>query len=462
MCSGKLIFFIVIFFSNKELKAQCPVVTISANYCYGGGKIQLTANSSLPSTFRWNTDSTTTYHWNTDSTTQSILVDVAGTFKVTATAISGGCQVTTSISVAQELINNGNFSGGNVGFTSTYAFNNDLYPESRYIINNNPSVNHSYFFGRDHTTNNGKFMIVNGAGLDSTVVWEETVPVIKNSTYYFSAWAISLNDVSPFAQLQFSINGVLFGTSPVLPTGPTNNSPPYNWVRFYGSWNSGNNTSAIISIVDLQTAAGGNDFGLDDISFGPLSSTITAGTVITHVKCNGASTGSVVITPSGGVGPYTITPVQTGLAAGTYNFTITDANSCTLAVPVTITQPTAITASTVITNVKCNGASTGSVVITPTGGVGPYTITPVQTGLAAGTYNFTITDANNCTLVVPVTITQPTAITASTVITHVNCNGASTGSVVITPAGGVGPYTITPVQTGLAAGTYNFTVNRCK
>ena len=55
----------------------------------------------------------------------------------------------------------------------------------------------------------------------------------------------------------------------------------------------------------------------------------------------------------------------------------------------------------------------GSVVITPSGGVGPYTITPAQTGLAAGTYNFTVTDANNCTLIVPVTITQPAAITAS-------------------------------------------------
>src|SRR6185295_15676431 len=228
------------------------------------------------------------------------------------------------------------------------------------------------------------------------------------------------------------------------------------------------------TITPVQTglAAGTYNFTITDANnctlIVPVTITqpaaITASTVITDVTCNGASTGSVVITPGGGVGPYTITPVQTGLAAGTYNFTITDANNCTLIVPVTITQPAAITASTVITDVTCNGASTGSVVITPGGGVGPYTITPVQTGLAAGTYNFTITDANNCTLIVPVTITQPAAITASTVITDVTCNGASTGSVVITPGGGVGPYTITPVQTGLAAGTYNFTItdaNNC-
>ena len=68
------------------------------------------------------------------------------------------------------------------------------------------------------------------------------------------------------------------------------------------------------------------------------------------------------------------------------------------------------------------------------GGVGPYTITPAQTGLAAGSYTFTVKDANNCTITVPVTITQPAAITATTSVTHVLCNGASTGSVVITPS----------------------------
>ena len=148
---------------------------------------------------------------------------------------------------------------------------------------------------------------------------------------------------------------------------------------------------------------------------------------ITNVICNGASTGSVVITPTGGVGPYTITPAQTGLAAGSYTFTVKDANNCTITVPVTITQPAAITATTAITNVICNGASTGSVVITPAGGVGPYTITPAQTGLAAGSYTFTVKDANNCTITVPVTITQPAAITATTAVTNVTCNGASTG-----------------------------------
>src|SRR6185295_229727 len=123
--------------------------------------------------------------------------------------------------------------------------------------------------------------------------------------------------------------------------------------------------------------------------------------------------------PTGGTAPYTITPAQTNLAAGSYTFTITDANGCSITIPVTINQPAPITATTAITNVACNGGATGSVVITPTGGTAPYTITPAQTNLAAGSYTFTITDANGCSITVPVTVTQPTPITATTAVTNV-------------------------------------------
>src|SRR5207344_2020061 len=241
-------------------------------------------------------------------------------------------------------------------------------------------------------------------------------------------------------------NGGATGSVVITPAGGT---PPYT-----------------ITPVQTGLVAGNYNFTVTDANGCTLQvpvtitepAAITATTAINNVACNGGATGSVVITPAGGTPPYTITPVQTGLVAGNYNFTVTDANGCTLQVPVTITEPAAITATTAITNVACNGGATGSVVITPAGGTPPYTITPAQTGLVAGNYTFTVTDANGCTLQVPVTITEPAAITATTAITNVACNGGATGSVVITPAGGTPPYTITPVQTGLAAGNYNFTV----
>src|SRR5207244_8374779 len=110
---------------------------------------------------------------------------------------------------------------------------------------------------------------------------------------------------------------------------------------------------------------------------------------------------SAVLTPYCGTAPSPITPAQTNLAAGPYTFTVTDANGCSITVPVTITEPTPITATTAVTNVACNGGATGSVIITPTGGTAPYTITPAQTNLAAGSYTFTVTDANGCSITVP-------------------------------------------------------------
>ncbi|MFC1226803.1 SprB repeat-containing protein, partial [Pedobacter sp. BG31] len=111
----------------------------------------------------------------------------------------------------------------------------------------------------------------------------------------------------------------------------------------------------------------------------------------------------------------------------TYTCTITDANNCQIIKTFTITQPTAITATTSQTNVACNGASNGSASVTASGGAGGYTYSwspsggtaATVTGLSAGTYTCTITDANNCQIIKTFTITQPTAISATTSQTNV-------------------------------------------
>ncbi|MGE7165046.1 MBG domain-containing protein, partial [Pedobacter suwonensis] len=138
------------------------------------------------------------------------------------------------------------------------------------------------------------------------------------------------------------------------------------------------------------------------------------------------------VTASGGAGGYTYSwspsggtaATATGLSAGTYTCTITDANNCQIIKTFTITQPTAITATTSQTNVACNGASNGSASVTASGGAGSYTYSwspsggtaATATGLSAGTYTCTITDANNCQIIKTFTITQPTAISFTTIV----------------------------------------------
>ena len=141
---------------------------------------------------------------------------------------------------------------------------------------------------------------------------------------------------------------------------------------------------------------------------------------------------------------------------------MTDGSNCTATVSATINAaPAALSLSRVITQPSAC-LLTGSVILTPGGGTTPYTISPspATTGLVPGTYTFTVTDASNCTATTSATIDAlPTALTLTRVLTQPS-GCISTGSVVLTPAGGTSPYTIspTPATTGLTAGTYTYTV----
>ena len=204
------------------------------------------------------------------------------------------------------------------------------------------------------------------------------------------------------------------------------------------------------------------------------------------VSCFGGTNGSATATPSGGTGAYTYhwnsSPVQntqtaSNLAAGNYSVTVTDANGCTASSTVAITQPlAAVTAVSAQTNVLCNGGTSATATVTPSGGTPGYTYTwnttPVQsaqtaTGLSAGTYTVLVKDSKGCTKTATVTITQPALLAATTTPTNVLCNGGSNGSATATPSGGTPGFTYTwntsPVQStqtanNLSAGNYTVTV----
>jgi gliding motility-associated-like protein len=208
-----------------------------------------------------------------------------------------------------------------------------------------------------------------------------------------------------------------------------------------------------------------------------VSAGFTASTVVTNVLCFGSSTGAIDLTLTGGTAPFTYlwsngatTQNISGLTAGTYTVTITDA-VCSGNASATVTQPvSALTVSTTQTDVLCYGNSTGNATVTPAGGTSPYSYSwntlPVQTnatatGLAAGTYTVTVTDNNLCSTSANVTINQPSAaITGSaSITTAVPCNGG-TATVTLTGAGGTAPlsYTFngvtnaTGVFSGISAG----------
>ena len=229
-----------------------------------------------------------------------------------------------------------------------------------------------------------------------------------------------------------------------------------------------------------------------------------------NLDCNSASgdaNGSIGIVASGGQGStegdYTYTwettdgsglvtgsASQTGLSAGTYSLTVSDANSCTDTGEWTLTEPEAVVADGTPVSLDCNSASgdpTGSITMNPTGGDGNYSYTwettdgsgltagaGTQTGLSAGTYNVTVADGLGCEDTNTFTLTEPDAVVADGTPVEPGCNAASgdaTGSITMNPTGGDGNYSytwdtadgsaLTPgaaTQTSLGGGTYNVTV----
>ena len=201
--------------------------------------------------------------------------------------------------------------------------------------------------------------------------------------------------------------------------------------------------------------------------------------IVTNNKCYGTATGVINVVVSGGAYPFTYawadgptTGDRSGLAAGDYTITVTDSLGNQSTKTFTITEPQALSITASITDAT-GGGSNGAIDVTVSGGTGPYTYawadgptTEDRSGLAAGTYTVTVTDADGCTNTASFTVNNAdSAITISTSVTNVTCNGGSDGAINITVSGGTGPYTYawsdgptTEDRSGLVAGTYTVVV----
>src|SRR3989304_2960136 len=216
---------------------------------------------------------------------------------------------------------------------------------------------------------------------------------------------------------------------------------------------------------------------------GNIYSPKTVSTVtVTNVTCFGGNNGAATMTSAGGTSPYSYswnpsgqtTATATGLSAGTYSVTSTDALGCSNVGMVTLTSPTMIIISATTVPSGCAGGN-GSSTATASGGTGPYTYawstsppqsTQTATGLSSGTYTVVVTDAVGCTKSSVVTVTS-TPFNISSSSTAISCFNGSNGTATATAtSGGTAPYTYlwtpsaqnTQTATGLSAGTYTVLV----
>lgn len=207
---------------------------------------------------------------------------------------------------------------------------------------------------------------------------------------------------------------------------------------------------------------------------------ITISTSVTAPTCHGNTNGSIQATASTGVAPYTYTwsggligQNPQNVAAGTYSLTVTDANSCMATTTVNVVAPAVISASFNNTDATCSNTNDGTIGTVVSGGTAPFTFSwsggltgQNPQNVMPGTYNVTITDANNCSTTATTTVNAPAAIIVSTVDNPPACgqNGTITANI----ANGNAPFNYTwsanantgnsNIASSLSGGNYIVTV----
>ena len=200
----------------------------------------------------------------------------------------------------------------------------------------------------------------------------------------------------------------------------------------------------------------------------------------TNISCNGATDGFInVIILGGGTATYSwsngaTTSSLSGLSAGTYTVMIS-AGPCEIFHTTTLLEPNLLSTNTTGIDITCAGTSSGLALVNANGGTQPYNYSwntsppqfnSVITGLSAGTYDVTVADANGCTAIDQVIITEPaTVFSATETVTQISCNGLLDGAIDVTTLGGLSPYQFNWAdgstdedRVGLSTGVYKLTV----
>lgn len=406
-----------------------------------------------------------TYSWSSIGTGSSATNLTAGTY--TVTAADGSCSDTASFTILEP---------DPITVDSTIT-NPTCVGDTDGAITVNANGGNGGPFTYAWSTGGNTATISNLAAGTYTV----TVTDVEGCTEVI---AITLDDPDPVvASINVDDNVSCFGGS----DGQLTASGSGGAGGFTYLWNTTASTPTIGSLsagtytVTVTDANGCTDVDSEVITE-PTLLTFSINSV-TNVSCFGGTDGAITANAaSGGTTPYTYlwssggTALGEGsLSAGTYTITVTDGNGCTATADTTITEPaTGVTISIAsATTLDCFGDTDASITANAaSGGTSPYSYLwssggtgLTETGLGAGTYTITVTDAGGCLDSADTTITEPTQLVIDTTsVSGPSCVGGTNGSITVAATGGTPGYTYTwnttatgPTLSGLSAGTYTVT-----
>jgi hypothetical protein len=412
-----------------------------------------------------------TYQWSNNATTEDLSGLTAGTYCVTVTA-SNGCTTSTCVT----LTNPGGVTVSAVGTNVTCAGANN----GTIAVTATGGANLTYDWSDLPGTNDPEDRTGLNAGTYTVTVTNSTTGCTATASVTITApTAISIT--SGFTNPTCGLNN---GTISLAVTG---GNAPYTYTWSPAGPNAPTRTNLGTGTYNVTVTDASGCTAVTSVTL-TAPAPLAVSTVAVNPTCQSPASGTLNAYVIGGTAPYTFDwsnlpgapnpQNQTGLTGGTYTVTVTDANGCTATASAVMITPNAPTVSASTTNPTCTSPNAGAINLTVTGGTAPLTYNWAdistgtepedRTGLAAGTYNVTITDAAGCTTSTSVTLVVPNAPQLTASQTNVVCNGAATGAIDLTVTGGSQPLTYNwfhvpgsndpQDQSGLAAGTYSVTV----
>ncbi len=441
--------------TDTTIVTQPPALALSDTTahvsCFAGanGAINLVVTGGTGNrTFLWNDSTTTEDRTNLTAGTYSVRVtDANGCTKTDTTAVTQPPALALSDTTAHVSC----FAGANGAINLVVA---------------GGTGNRSFLWNDSITTEDRSNL---AAGTYSVRVTDANGCTKTDTTAVTQPPALALSDTTAHVSCFAGANGAIN----LVVTGGTGNRS-FLWNDSITTEDRANLTAGIYSVRVTDA----NGCTKTDTTTVTQPTALTASRVVTNVSCFAGANGAINLTASGATPPYTYkwsdgptTEDRTNLTATTYTVTVTDSKMCTETSTATVTQPTELTASATATNLLCFGLANGTATAATSGGTGTATFlwsngqtAQTATGLSAGPYTVTATDANGCTKTATATVAQPDALTASATATSVSCFGFANGTATAAASGGTGTATFlwsngqtAKTATGLITGLYTVT-----